>query len=666
MSIFKITCISILLLSTSLNAIADDDAEKHVLERSERIKLGEIVISATRSPAKLSEVSAFGTVISRKQLEKSATNNLGEFLRSADFVQILDYGPSSLSSISIRGASGAQVLVLVDGERVNDVQNGFADLDKISLDGVNRIEVIRGGQSALYGADATGGIINIITENSFQNQIELRSETGALGYLLWNASIERKFDDLSGTASYSQSQSDGDFEFEDKFGMNKVRENADYLKRNAFAKIKWQPRKSTDLSIAGQHSYSDCGEPGLIGQYSPDAFRKDLVNSLEIKLNEQIKENWKCQSDLFGRNSRQHYFNSNGLVKIDDIHKVRSFGGRLQIAFFRDELPFVTAGASVRKDKLSNTATGEHDRLSIGFYLQQMLKFQSVAIYPALRFDKYSDFDAGLSPKLGILLRMFNGQIGIKANVGRSYRAPTMNDLYWTEDAFAVGNPELQPERSKDFDFGVELKSPIIADFAWINGGIAYFRNAYNDLIQWAPGRSGKWSPTNLSEAKISGIETSLNFSATEFFRIGASYTFLQAHDSLDRQLMYRPRHSANYHLDLDLLNAMTKSLHKKFWIQLNGKYQSKRYYTRENTKWLDQFLAHDLRVGATRSIAKHIDLTGIFEVSNVFDVDYQLQADYPLPGRQWRFKMVMEWRRGENEKTGRREDVKTRKRITQ
>lgn len=632
----------VLLLSISSNTIGD--------ENSEKIEIEEIIVTATRSPAELSKVSAFGTVISRAQIEKSATNNLGELLESADFVQMRDYGPSSLSSVSIRGASSSQVLVLVDGERVNNVQNGSTDLDKISLDGINRIEVIRGGQSALYGADAAGGIINIITEDFYENQINLKSEAGPFGYLLWSASIKRKFKKLSGMISYSQSQSDGNFQFEDKFGEIKTRENADYLKRNVSAKLKWHPRDSTNLVISGRHSYSDSGDPGPIGQYSPDAFIKEITNSVEIKLNEQIKDNWKCESTLFGRNSRQHYFNPNGLIKIDDTHNVRSIGGRLQSQFlFSEDMPF-TAGISVRQEKISSTTVGNRERLSIGFYLQQEIKFkynrQTVSIYPALRFDQYSDFDAGLSPKLGILIRLFDGLVGIKGNVGESYRVPTMNDLYWPEDAFAKGNPELKPERSEDFDLGIELKSPKILDFARLNYGIAYFRNDYNELIQWAPGRFGKWSPTNLSEAKIGGIETNLNFSATEFFRIDMSYAFLKAHDSLGRQLMYRPHHSANYHLNF----AMSKLLQRAkqvsqlqdLWMQLEGKYQSKRFITRENTKWLDPFLIHDFRVGATKSITRQVNLTGILELRNVFDADYQLQADYPLPSRQWRFKLML------------------------
>lgn len=632
MYIFRIISVLVLVLSILSTALGDD---------SSKLTLEEIVVTATRSPAKLSKVSAFGTVISRNQINKLATNNLGELLKSADFVQMRDWGPSSISSASIRGASSSQVLVLVDGQRVNSVQNGSADLDKISLDGINRIELIRGGQSALYGADAAGGIINVITED-YENQINLKSSAGSLGYLLWNASIKHKFKKLSSMISYSQSQNDGNFQFEDKFGKIRTRENSDYLKRNALAKLKWNPRDSTNLIISGRHSYSDSGDPGPAGQYSPDAFMKQLTNSVRIKLDEQVKDNWKFESTLFGRSSRQHYFNPNGLVKIDDTHKVRSTGGRLQSQFyFSEDMPF-TAGISIRKEELSSTSVGDRDRTSIGLYLQQELKLtyngQTISVYPALRFDEYSDFDAGLSPKLGMLIELFDDLLSIKGNAGRSYRAPTMNDLYWPEDAFAMGNPELKPEKSVDFDVGIELKSPKILDIAQLKCNIAYFRNDYSDLIEWAPGITRKWTPTNRSEAKIQGIETSIDFLATELFRVDASYTFLSAHDSLGRQLMYRPYHSASYHLNLGKRNL---------WLQLDGKYQSKRYYTRENTRWLEPFLVHDFRLGATKSIMKQVNLTGILEFQNIFDADYQLIADYPLPGRQWRFKLMFEWQGG-------------------
>jgi len=629
----KLLKIYIVFFFICFNIMADD---------SEKIKLEEIVISATRSPSQLSKVSALGSVISQNQISRSAANNVGELLESADFVQILDYGPGSLSLVSLRGASGSQVLVLLDGERINNVQNGYADLDKISLDNISRIEIIRGGQSALYGADAAGGIINIITENSYNNKIELNSEIGSFGYLLWNASIKRKLKKLLGSISFSQSESDGDFEFKDKFDEIKTRENADFIKRNVLAKIKWQPRKSTDMIILGRYSFSDCGDPGPLGQYSPDGFVKEITNSVEIKLNEQIKNNWKFESNFFGNKLRQHYFNPNGLIKIDDIHKVKTIGGKLQSQFFFDKNLPLTSGISIREERLSSSSAGEQSRASIGFYIQQEIKLsyyqQTFSIFPALRYDKYSDFDAGLSPKLGMLIQLFGGKVSIKSNIGCSYRAPTMNDLYWPEDAFAKGNPFLEPEESEDFDLGIELKSPKINGLARVNYGLAYFHNNFKNRIEWAPGKSGKWSPINLSEAQIRGVETSLNLSM-DFFRIGGSYTFLKAHDSLNRQLIYRPQHSLNYHIYLSQNDLFYLD---ELWFQIEGRYQSKRYYTRENTKWLESFIIHDFKIGTTREVTEQLDLKAILELQNLFDVDYQLQADYPLPGRHWRAKFTL------------------------
>jgi len=634
------------------------------------VSLDEIIVSATRMPSSLDMVPAFASVISQKQIISSTASDLGELLETSGFLQIHDYGIGSLSTVSMRGSSSAQVLVLVDGERLNDSLNGGADFDNIPLNVIDRVEIVRGGQSALYGADAMGGIINIVTKRPFamlkgkpgRNFIRSWGQVGSFSSLEWGTEVGRKFGGLSGFVSFSQSKSDGDFQFTDKWNRIKIRENAQFSKWNIFANLDWRPSESAYLKLSTEHYYADKGDPGPIGQYSPEAFKEDENSCLRMNYEHQLRTNVLGQLTLYGRDSSLHYVNP-GIYNTDDTHGTKTIGGEFQTQiqtfsfpkrkslnkkkrrgiFHLGESSPLTLGLSLKKEDVSSTTLSERHRNSISGYAQKelsigisdnALKLNKIVLFPALRWDDYTDFDAGISPKFGFLTRFFrNGNLTAKGSVGKSYRAPTMNDLYWPEDAFAKGNPSLKPERSVDFESGLSFDLSQIKAFP-IRSSMVYFQNHFQDRILWSPGIGGKWAPENLSEANIRGVEAEASLRISRIsgsaLDLSADYTFLKAEDSLGRQLLHQPKHSGNYGIRISAENI---------WMQFEGQYKGRRYYTRENTKWLEPFVIHNIKLGFEKIIGT-TKLGVILELKNAFDVSYQLIADYPLPGRQWRCKV--------------------------
>jgi outer membrane cobalamin receptor len=212
-----------------------------------------------------------------------------------------------------------------------------------------------------------------------------------------------------------------------------------------------------------------------------------------------------------------------------------------------------------------------------------------------------------------------------------------MNDLYWPTDAFATGNPDLKPEKARNIDAGLYLNLPELSalpQISLIRCSVSYFRNSFRDRIQWTPGIGGKWSPQNLSEAYSTGMEAEVRvhtFSGLVSF--GTNYTFLKAEDMLERQLVYRPKHSLGYSFRIG---------NETLWGQIQGLYRSRRYYTVQNTKWLEPFLKHDLQMGIERRLWSSTSAGLIFEIRNIFDTKYQHAADYPLPGREWSVKTTI------------------------
>jgi len=609
--------------------------------KRETVALDEVVVSATRRLSKLDGIPAFASVVSSNQVKSNTATDAGELLTSSGLLQVADYGIGSLSSVSLRGSSYEQVLVLVDGERVNSSLSGGADFDNIPVNSVDRIEIVRGGQSALYGADAMGGIINIITKRSDSDKFNTWSKIGFFGSFAWGAEFGKKIGALSALVSFSQDKSDGDFQYFDKWNRLRIRENAQFSKRDVSGRLDYQ-FSNAKLAISGTHYYADKGDPGPIGQFNKEAFKEDKSSSLLVNYEHKPLDNFSYKLKLHGKDTSLHYANPAGPYKIDDTHKSKSVGGELQTQLYLADSSPLTTGFSLRQEDVSSTAVGTRERNTISGYIQQELalsippnpvKLRKITLFPALRWDNYSDFDAGVSPKFGFLAKFFDGaNLAFKGSVGKSYRAPALNDLFWPEDAFAKGNPNLKPEHSFGFEFGFNYVLPRV------RGSVAYFQSNVEDRIQWSPKQGGKWTPDNLTEANIRGIEAEADSRMLKFkdfaLNLSTSFTFLRAQDKRERQLLYQPTFSANYGFRI---------AYKSLWTQLEGLYNSRRYYTRENTKWLEPFLAHNIRWGYEKSILSETKLSVILELRNAFDVSYQLMADYPLPGREWRLKIDLE-----------------------
>ena len=622
------------------------------------IDLDEIVVSATRTPATLDTISASSSIVPEKQIRSSTATDLAHLLGATNILGISDYGPGGISTATMRGSSSEQVLVLVDGERINDSRSGGADLDNVPIAYAKRIEVVRGGQSAMYGADAVGGIINIITRQPTGTTARAWSALGSYDSASWGIEASKRVRAISGLISISQMGIEADFPFEDRYGRELIRKNADFTKRSVFSRLRWDISTSTALSLSGDHYYSDKGDPGPIGQYTPDATKREKSNGLKAGLEQVLGGGTLCKFSVYKRYSALRYINPQQPYPTDDTHKTDASGVELQVHLLQNTSIPLICGGSLRHEDIISTAIGDQGRETYSGYVQQEfgkdldenpLYLSRIAIFPAVRWDHYSDFEAGTNPKLGFLASFGRGRIAaIKANIGRSYRAPTLNELYWPTDAFASGNPDLKPERSTDADFGIHFHwqthhpSPVTR-YAF-RCGVSYFQNSFRNRIQWSPGQAGKWSPQNLSEAHSAGLEAETwmrasFWSTPDLLSLGARYTFVKAEDKLERQLIYRPRHSLGYTLRIGTENL---------WTQVQGLYRSRRYYTVENTKWLEPFMKHDFQLGVERRLWNTASIGIVLEIKNILDTKYQLVADYPLPGREWAIKTSIGMEGGE------------------
>ncbi len=304
---------------------------------------------------------------------------------------------------------------------------------------------------------------------------------------------------------------------------------------------------------------------------------------------------------------------------------------------------FLIGGAEIRQDRLKSTKFRVEDRNIQSLYAQTEIRVplslfstntQWTSI-PAIRWDNYSDVDAQVSPKLGILIN--SGEkisMGFRCNIGKSYRVPTFDDLYWPDEGWAKGNPDLKPETSTSFDFGLFLNKK---SNAFIQAEVNYFSNTIDDLISWGADNSGIWMPLNIGKANIEGIETGVKYRLSgNIAHLNIFHTWMKATDetpnsiSKGKHLIYRPDNK------LDIVIGSNLGL---FSVNLNYRLVSKRYISADNSKSLSDYslLNGNIRYSLSFTV---FNVAAKLQVLNILDNSIYITDGYPIPGREIRFSL--------------------------
>lgn len=615
----------------------------------------EVTVTATRGNALVSEVPASVDIIDASVIEMQKPQNLAEVMHNVGGVNIKDYGGiSGIKSVSVRGSSAGQVLVMVDGQRLNDAASGQVDFSRISVEGVEKIEVVRGGGSALYGADAMGGVINIITrKESARNRISSSIDlmTGSFSTASAKVDLRQSGEQYAASVIYKALQTEGNFPYQDpNLDILVKKKNNDFTAYDLFTNFQYtlgdKPLAHT-INVSYNYYTNNKGSPGSITQPYDSARTTNQTHRMNLAIDGKLNlfNNYRFQAFL--NNVTNTYLNNEMVVATDDTHKTSSGSLELQMSLVLTANQKLIYGVGSRFDRKGGPGSTDeiNKRSAIYAFLQGEIIFQitgssslsTISLVPALRFDSYSDFGNHWSPKLGMVFNFgTRWRTSVKANLGYSYKAPSFNDLYWPEDDFTVGNENLKPEHGTDWDVGLRLRYPIINGIAF---DVTYFRLQLTDLIVWQQGGSeGKWSPMNVSRAVNQGVETALNLKLVpNLLSLAMNYTYLLAqNDDVDdrnyyqKYLVYRPKNTLNVTLDASW---------QTFTSSLSWQYVSYRYVLPANTIWLDPYQVTNLTLGwRYAQEAWNLDVT--LQVKNLFDEHYEFIQYQPIPGREYRLNV--------------------------
>ncbi|TYO97700.1 outer membrane receptor for ferrienterochelin and colicins/vitamin B12 transporter [Geothermobacter ehrlichii] len=573
------------------------------------VVLDPVVVTATRSAQPKSQLAASVTVITADQIAATGATRLDEVLRDAVGLQITSSGPAgAIATPSIRGSEGAQVLVLLDGIRLNSPQSGQFNLSNlpVALDEIERIEVLRGPASALYGTSALGGVIQIFTREP-----ESEPQTS----LSWS---EGRFDSRS--ISLSTSARKEGVRYRLAAGLDRsrgYRTNSDLEQGNLNGMLGFELGGGYDLRLSAFHLDKENGVPGSTSWPSPRARQQDKNTLADLSLSGPAGPIELTVRGSYERR-RNDYQDPGAWTPVDDTHIVETYGSELT-AGWNGGPGSLLVGGDVYRDRLDSTASGrqQEDRWSLfGQYELQAATW--VKLLLGLRYDAHSDFRNEWSPRAAALFSLTESA-RLRASVSRAFRAPTLNDRYWPTTSFARGNPDLDPETAWEYELALDQGLGERGNLS-----LAVFRRDARDLIDWRMDSSFVWSPVNVNEARIWGAEAELDLQLHEQLKAGANYTYLYPKDrATDRFLDNRTRHQAHLYLEAGPVREAR--------LRLDGRYL--KYYGASRAT--GGFVVLDASLSRPFVLDNGVTFDARITVKNLLDRRYEENPGYPMPPRQ-------------------------------
>ncbi|MGJ0332657.1 TonB-dependent receptor [Aliarcobacter cryaerophilus] len=558
------------------------------------------VTSATKSEQKLKDVTANVDVITAEDIEARKFKTVVEALNSLSGVSISSNGGmGTLTQVYLRGMGSNRTLVLIDGIRYNDITNpnGSVDFAHLMINDIERIEVIKGAQSSIWGADASAGVINIITKSAQMGTSgNATIEYGRYNSKIARANISHKNENFDAKLSATRVDTDGFSARSPKSSEAKNYEDDGYENTTANLKLGYNFNDSNRIST----SYEVIDTKVNFDSLTPD----DKINEANT-LTHLANLTYENRNDIALTKVYTNYTeikrdskDSSGTSNFRG--KVKEYGLNTSINYLTSSN--VTLGADY-KDFEDKEMSKDYDNK--GIFISNTNKFfdDKTIFTQALRYDRYSNFENKTTGKIGIKQYIID-ELNVSSNYGTGYNVPTFSQLFGQYGA----NPDLNPEKTKSYDIGFEYKG----------FSITYFNTKIDNMIDWGNGYE------NIEgTSKIKGTEIAYKNEVIEDLLLNLSYTNLSAKDAKGDKLLNRPTNKFNFGVDYYGL--------KDFHFNVNGEYIGTRYSwgspnsvkTGNYTIW-NAVVDYDI----SKNFSTYLKL------DNIFNKDYQIVDGYATSQR--------------------------------
>ncbi len=514
--------------------------------------LDEIVVSAGRSPVSFNNLARAVTVLNSAEIKSLPAGSVLDLLKYVNAVDLKTRGAEGVQAdVGIRGGTFEQTLILIDGVKISDPQTGHHNLNlPISLDNIERIEVLKGQGSRIFGSNAFGGAINIITKKEKNSSISIAASGGQNNLYNFGLSASYPVSTTGNNFSFSKKKSDGyrlntDFDVTDfSLGQNYSIGNSTV---NLFLGY-------TDKKFGANNFYSD-----LYQNQREHTTTKILNASSEIGMGSIIispKIFWRQNSDDYVLDFERPSFYRNN-------HKTNSYGTEIQTSL-KSEIGITSFGGEINKEEITSNNLGNHARLKGGIFGEQLFEItKSFSASAGFFVYNYSNIGWKIWPGIDASYKI-SEVTKIFASAGRAFRIPTFTELYYKSPA-NLGNPNLTFEEATNYEAGVSYFENAVRIEASI------FYKIGKNIIDWArSSQTEPWKVENVTNINTAGTEIGFtyfpNFSGYKIpiTKINFNYTYLTAERSTgvyqSKYVLENLRHQLITNIDNDLPFGLTQS----------------------------------------------------------------------------------------------------------
>ncbi|HYJ03666.1 MAG TPA: TonB-dependent receptor [Chthoniobacterales bacterium] len=592
-----------------------------------------IVVSATLIETPVSEIGSSVTVITEKEIERDQKRTLPDVLRTVPGLNVVQTGgPGGKTSVFLRGSNSNHTKVLIDGIDVNDPsQDGVFDFGQVMTSDIAQIEVLRGPQSSLYGSDAIGGVVNIVTKTgegppqftgrieggSFETFNQSASVTGSVSRFRYAFNVAHVLVDDTPVTPL------------DLLPPGRERINDSYENITLSTKLGADLTDIFGVDFVGRYTESTLFFTGEDFSFFPS-----VPAAMQSEQNaRQFFTRGEARLSLFGGVFQNRF--GVGYTDYETTIQAPDTGFGVPPANINhgDRLKFnwqgniglgkghdLILGVEDQTDRLIDSPISVENGNSAGFIELQSEMLPNLFVAASGRYDDNERFGGKTTWRIAPAYLIPKSGTKLKASYGTGFKAPSLTQLFVSFPAFNFfANPNLEPEESEGFDFGFEQS---LAGER-VRFGATYFHNDITNLIA---ANATFTSLENVGAATTEGVETFVSLAVTERFKVRADYTYTDAvDDTTGLELLRRPKHKASLNLiwiPIDRLTISATALYVGSQVDGNRSFSIQRLDT---DPYFLVNLAADYDLGRGVTVFARID--------NAFDERYENPTGFQRPG---------------------------------
>ncbi|VAX30522.1 Outer membrane vitamin B12 receptor BtuB [hydrothermal vent metagenome] len=595
--VLSFICLSLVFLEITPLHAADDSVD-----------LKPVSVTRTR----MSDTPSPVTVITEKDFKEKQYTKVQDLLRAELGIEVVQSGPlGTATSVFMRGAGSSSTLVLVDGIQVNSNTLGSFNFADISVDNIERIEILRGSQSTLWGSDAVGGVINIITKRgkgkpthsisfeggSFGTFKESINSSGDLGFMDYSVSVSRT----------------------DSAGFSAANKNRGNTENDGY--------ENTTVSTRLGRNFLDDGRVDFIGRFTKainefdsfgfvdgkpfsksDAYylalpiQKTMMDRWDLKINPTLAYEFLRTLDPGGFTKKSHILNRTHGVDVQNIVEINKYFSTT-FGYEYESRNGVNEESNLRDTIINN-----------GFYVETQCQCgENLLLTAGFRHDINSVFEDPTTYKFSGAYRIHKTGTRIRGAYATGFRAPTLNELFFPN----FGTATLKPEESKSWEVGLDQN--LMDDKVIIT--VTYFETDFENLIETVDLGGFVFRAQNVAKATIKGVETSINIDLPQNFRVSTNYTWLKARDDDGEPLQRRAEHNFSVNLN----HTWREKLNTLVGVRVRSDTRSNSTGTRITSAFTT------VRAALSYQVNKNLKLTARGE--NLFDENYEENFGFGTAG---------------------------------